>query len=254
MLPNGTDRTIDTSRVRLTVVERLWRTGGCLSFQTRSDHVAPSKFANTMQLDDKRRSRKNVDTLSECFTESRHPSQSIDYFSMNTRLRSTTLQVSTVDMSAFDSVSFLRTAIQADIVRDTRSAEETSAAGSSAAGHRHGNGRRGRGDLCPPFTFCYADGVAIDPGQEERLSVKDIAVDPALQATGAGAAADRSGSNQRWDQGGGSGEMRVFLRACEPLTEQNASHGGGGGVLHRWESLQGGAWNTEVSKGILVRC
>lgn len=155
-------------------------------------------------------------------------------------------------MSAFDSVSFLRAAIQADVVRDTRWVEETSASANSTAGHRHGNGRRGRGDLCPPFTFCYADGVAIDPGQEERLSVKDIAVDPALQATGAAAAADPSDSDQLWDQGSGSGEMRVFLQACEPLTEQGASHGGGG-VLHRWESLQGGPWNTEVSKGTLVR-
>lgn len=134
-------------------------------------------------------------------------------------------------MSPFDSVSFLRAAIQADITKTTTSTN---------VGHRHGHrGNHG----CPPFAFSYADGVAIDRGQEERLSVKDIAVQsppPACTLT----------DDQQWEASHESGrrvhkEMHVFLRACKPRTKQ-ATTDDGAGVLHRWESLQGGSWGDEV--------
>ncbi|CAM9142334.1 unnamed protein product, partial [Hapterophycus canaliculatus] len=158
-------------------------------------------------------------------------------------------EVSAVTVSPFDNVSYLRAAIQADIVRHTRGATRETGA-SDSTGHR-ANGVDGSG--CPLFTFFYADGVAIHRGQEERLSVKDIAIK--TPSPTAGAAADCF--ELRWeDKGSGDGErncteMTVFLRASESGTEQagtgdGSGGGGGGGVLHRWESLQAGAWGNEA--------
>lgn len=134
-------------------------------------------------------------------------------------------------MSPFDSVSFLRATIQADIMHATIS---------NNAGHRHGHcGFHG----CPPFAFSYADGVAIDRGQEERLSVKDIAIRSSATCTVT--------DGPQWEVGNESGEivqeMHVFLRACEPRTKQ-ATTDDGAGMLHRWDSLQGGCSRDEVRK------
>ena len=142
--------------------------------------------------------------------------------------------MSAVVVSPFDSVSFLRAAIQADMVKTTIS--------SNNAGHRHGpRGYRG----CPSFAFSYADGVAIDRGQEERLLVKDI-------ATKSSPACSVTDDDPRWEGGNegresGQGGMLVFLRAGEPRTKQ-ATTDDGAGVLHRWESLQGGCFGDEVRK------
>lgn len=140
--------------------------------------------------------------------------------------------MSALILSPFDSVSFLRAAIQADIMKTTTS---------NNTRHRHGHrGHHG----CPPFAFFYADGVAIDRGQEERLSVKDIAIQssPACTVT----------DDPQWEVGNESGgsvqkEMHVFLRACEPRTK-HATTDVGAGVLHRWESLSGGSLGDEVRK------
>lgn len=136
-------------------------------------------------------------------------------------------------MSRLDSVSLLRAAIQADVVRDI------------GTGHRQGN-RVIR--ECPPFSFSYADGVAIDRGQEERLSVKDIAITPSSFSATSMAADDH---DQRWDGNTDSAqsaekEMLVLLRACESPTGQDATYESAGGVLHRWESMHGGFYGKEV--------
>lgn len=135
-------------------------------------------------------------------------------------------------MSLSDSVSFLRNAIRADITKTSTS---------SNAGHRQGHrGHHG----CPPFAFSYADGVAIDRGQEDRLSVKDIAMQsppPSSALT----------NDEQWGADTTSGgsvrkEMQVFLRAGGPRTNQTTTDDGGR-ALHRWESLQGRSWGDEVS-------
>ena len=133
-------------------------------------------------------------------------------------------------MSPFDSVSFLRVAIQADIMK---------AAISNNAGHRHGHrGYHG----CPPFAFSYADGVAIDRGQEERLSVKDIAIQSSAPPC---TVTDDPEREVGIESGSVLKEMNVFLRAGEPRTKQ-ATTDDGAGVLHRWESLQRGSCGGEV--------
>lgn len=130
-------------------------------------------------------------------------------------------------MSPSDSVSSLRVTIQADIMKTISG---------DSAGHRHGqHAYHG----CPPFAFFYADGVAIDRGQEERLSVNDIAVQSSTDDRQWGVGNESVGGVQR--------EMHVFLRACEPRTKQ-ATTDDGAGVLHRWESLHGGSWSDEVRK------
>ncbi len=144
-------------------------------------------------------------------------------------------------MSPFDSVSFLRAAIQADAVRDTGTA--TNAVNST--GHRQ-RSRVIRG--CPPFSFSYADGVAIDRGQEERLSVKDIAITSSSCYANSMTADEH---DQQWAGNTGSGEvaekeMRVLLRAYESPTGQDATDESAGGVLHRWESMHGGFCGPEV--------
>lgn len=171
-----------------------------------------------------------------------------------TRLLATTQikwQVSAVVVSPFDSVSFLRAAIQSDVVRGTNSANTTT---TSNAGYRQG--RRGSGSgsgRCPPFAFFYADGVAIDRGQEERISVKDIAItsSSAASSSASTAAGEAAYDQQRWEgnsasDGSGRKELCVFLRACEPRTKQPTAGHSTGGVLHRWEDLQGGSWGNEV--------
>lgn len=154
-------------------------------------------------------------------------------------------------MSPVDSVSLLRAAIQADIVRDTRGTTTKTGASSGAAGHLVDGGGSG----CPLFSFSYADGVAIDRGQEERLSVKDIAINSSSPSAGA----PTDCFDLQWEDGnGGDGggsctEMVVFLRASGSETEHagtgdGSAGGGDGGVLHRWESLQAGAWGNEVCR------
>lgn len=137
-------------------------------------------------------------------------------------------------MSPFDSVSFLRAAIRADITKTTTN---------NIAGHRQGH--RGYRE-CPPFAFSYADGVAIDRGQEERLSVKDVAIEVRSSPPACAVTADpeREVGNE---SGSVLKEMHVFLRAGEPRTKQSTTDDGAG-VLHRWENLQGGPRADEVRK------
>lgn len=113
------------------------------------------------------------------------------------------------------------------------------AAISNNAGHRHGHrGYHG----CPPFAFSYADGVAIDRGQEERLSVKDIAIQSSAPPC---TVTDDPEREVGIESGRVLKEMHVFLRAGEPRTKQ-ATTDDGAGVLHRWESLQRGSCGGEV--------
>ncbi|CAM9534987.1 unnamed protein product, partial [Scytosiphon promiscuus] len=158
-------------------------------------------------------------------------------------------EVSAVTASPSDSVSSLRAAIQADIVCDTREAARKTGGSAAASGLR----ATGGDSECPVFSFFYADGVAIERGQEERLSVKDIAID--LSSPDAGTVANDF--DPRWkdddsgDGGGSCEELAVFLRASEFGTEEvgtgdGSGGGGGGGVLHRWESLQEGSWGNEA--------
>lgn len=161
-------------------------------------------------------------------------------------------QVSAVAVSPFDSVSFLRAAIQADIVRDASSVTTTTV---NNAGYRQGHCDSGSGGGrggCPPFAFSYADGVAVDRGQEERLSVKDIAVTSSV-ASSASSAVGEATYDHRWGEDSaseqsGHKELRVFLRACEPRTQQPTADHGTSGVLHRWEDLQGTSWGDEVNQ------
>lgn len=144
-------------------------------------------------------------------------------------------------MSPFDSVSFLRAAIQADVVHDMGT--RTIAVNSTV----HRQGSRGTRE-CPPFFFSYADGVAIDRGQEERLAVKDIAITSSSFCASGVAAEDQ---DQQWNGNTDGGEstdkdMCVLLRVCESPTEQDTTGESGSGVLHRWESMQGGFCGIEV--------
>lgn len=163
--------------------------------------------------------------------------------------------MSAVVVSRFDSVSFLRAAIQADIVRDTSTANTTTINNAGFRQGRRGSGSGSGSGGCPPFAFSYADGVAVDRGQEERLSVKDIAVTSSPAASSTSSTAGEVFLDQRWEEDIASDdserkELRVFLRACDPRTQQPTADNGAGGVLHRWEDLQGGSWGNEVNERV----
>lgn len=141
-------------------------------------------------------------------------------------------QVSAVEMSPFDSVRSLRAAIHSDIGRKNR----------PTIGVHGGGGGGGRGS--PAFLFSYADGVPINRGQEDRLSVQDIAIaSPSSRATNA----DSRGGGE--DGRGHSAEACVFLRACSYQSSELETGDGSvleGDVLSRWGSLQGGSCGNEV--------
>lgn len=86
------------------------------------------------------------------------------------------------------------------------------------------------------FLFCYADGVPIDRGQEERLYVRDITI----QSSGS----DTVDIDSPWNSKGHPTEMCVFVhKEREAVEEAGAQR-----VLHRWENLQGGSFESEVSE------
>lgn len=119
-------------------------------------------------------------------------------------------QVAVVTVSPSDSVSSLRAAIHADAHRGS-----------------------------PAFLFSYADGVPIDRGQEDRLRVRDMAVHSPISS-----ALDM---DLPWEQATRSQETLVFVQGYAPMKEQTTSDAAdGGGLLHRWENLEGGQMNREV--------
>ena len=145
-------------------------------------------------------------------------------------------------MSPFNSVRSLRAAILADFDRKTRPSVDVRGGGGSGGGDSSGTP--------PAFLFSYADGVPIDRGQEDRLSVQDIALASSPCSRATNSVIRKGGREDR----GRSGEACVFLRACSYQDDELETGDGlhEGGVLSRWGSLRGGSCESEVGFIVLV--